>query len=72
MASPNLDNKGIAADVQPTDSSQGTAEKVFDDGVSHVPEKYRGTNADQHDMAVLGKKQVLRVRNSLRSHYGQC
>jgi hypothetical protein len=27
---------------------------------SNVPTKYRGTAADQHDMAVLGKKQVLR------------
>ena len=27
---------------------------------SHIPEKYRGTSADKHDMAVLGKKQVLR------------
>ena len=25
-----------------------------------VPERYRGTTADQYDMAVLGKKQVLR------------
>ena len=27
---------------------------------SHIPEKYRGTAADQHDMKMLGKKQVLR------------
>ena len=27
-----------------------------------IPMKYRGTAADQRDMAVLGKKQVLRVR----------
>lgn len=26
----------------------------------HVPVKYRGTQADRHDMLVLGKKQVLR------------
>ena len=25
-----------------------------------VPERYRGTTADQYDMVVLGKKQVLR------------
>ena len=33
-----------------------------DDGVvsTNVSEKYRGTAADQHDMRVLGKKQVLR------------
>lgn len=34
---------------------------IFDNSVSHVPEKYRGTSADMHDMSVLGKKQVLRV-----------
>lgn len=27
---------------------------------SNVPEKYRGTTTDHHDMLVLGKKQVLR------------
>lgn len=27
---------------------------------NNVPEKYRGTATDQHDMLVLGKKQVLR------------
>ena len=29
-------------------------------GESTVPERYRGTLADHHDMIVLGKKQVLR------------
>lgn len=38
---------------------------VFDDSISHVPQRYRGTSADQHDMNVLGKKQVLRVRRIL-------
>lgn len=37
---------------------------VFDDSVSHIPQKYRGTPADQHDMDILGKKQVLRVRST--------
>lgn len=33
-----------------------------EDVVSHtVPAKYHGTRADQQDMVVLGKKQVLRV-----------
>lgn len=33
-----------------------------EDVVSHtVPTKYHGTRADQQDMIVLGKKQVLRV-----------
>lgn len=30
-----------------------------------VPAKYHGTRADQQDMIVLGKKQVLRVRVKL-------
>lgn len=34
--------------------------KRFEYDVS-VPAKYRGTTADQRDMAMLGKKQVLRV-----------
>jgi hypothetical protein len=29
-----------------------------------IPMRYRGTSADQRDMAVLGKKQVLRVRTA--------
>jgi hypothetical protein len=35
--------------------------QVYDDNVVHVAEKYRGTTTDEADMAVLGKKQVLRV-----------
>lgn len=31
------------------------------EGDENVPAKYRGTTADQRDMAMLGKKQVLRV-----------
>lgn len=38
------------------------APDVFDDSISHVPDKYKGTDADRHDMNILGKKQVLRVR----------
>lgn len=35
---------------------------IGDDAVvsTHIPEKYRGTSVDRHDMHVLGKKQVLR------------
>lgn len=29
---------------------------------SHIKIKYMGTDADRHDMVVLGRKQVLRVR----------
>ena len=37
-----------------------------EDAVSHtIPAKYQGTRADQQDMMVLGKKQVLRVCTSL-------
>lgn len=36
---------------------------VKEDVISNtVPAKYHGTRADQQDMIVLGKKQVLRVR----------
>lgn len=63
MASLHLNNKDIA-DVELTEArgmSESNAAKVFDDGISHVPEKYRGTSADKRDMTVMGKKQVLRV-----------
>ena len=33
---------------------------VFDSSISNVAAKYRGTDSDAHDMAMLGKKQVLR------------
>lgn len=36
-----------------------TVDKEADD--SGIPSRYRGTAADQRDMIVLGKKQVLRV-----------
>lgn len=42
-------------------TSSPTTRELFDDGISNVPEKYRGTAADRHDMAVMGNKQVLRV-----------
>ncbi|KAK4574837.1 hypothetical protein LTR86_001679 [Recurvomyces mirabilis] len=34
--------------------------EVLDDRSGHVPQQYRGTSADQHDMNILGKQQVLR------------
>jgi len=37
-----------------------------EDASNNVPAKYHGTRADQQDMIVLGKKQVLRVRVNLR------
>lgn len=33
-----------------------------------VPTKYHGTAADARDMAILGKKQVLRVWPTTRAH----
>lgn len=45
-------------------SSSPVGAKAFVETVSNVPERYRGTSADQHDMSVMGKKQVLRVRLS--------
>jgi len=57
------------ADVELSEASatspNGT--KVFDDNVSHVPEKYRGTAADRRDMTIMGKKQVLRVSVPINS-----
>jgi hypothetical protein len=41
--------------------SDAGSPKIFDEGVSNVPAKYRGTDADKRDMTNLGKKQVLRV-----------
>lgn len=65
MASLHFNNK-TSADVELT-ATAGTSSPdetpMFDDNVSHVPEKYRGTPADKQDMAILGKEQVLRVGN---------
>ena len=63
MASLHIDDKQVPnvglAETSSSSSPQGTS-NVFDERISHVPEKYRGTSADEHDMSVLGKKQVLR------------
>lgn len=42
-------------------ASSPTSAKAYENSASNVPERYRGTSADKHDMDVLGKKQVLRV-----------
>ena len=47
----------ISALVQPP---EGRPSK--EDAAHTVPAKYHGTRADQQDMVMLGKKQVLRVR----------
>ncbi len=61
MPSLHLNDK-TAADVE---LREPAVTSVFDDEISHVPQKYHGTSSDKHEMAVLGKKQVLRVRNLL-------
>lgn len=39
------------------------SQEKFDDTGNPVAEKYKGTDADRHDMAVMGNRQVLRVGN---------
>jgi hypothetical protein len=66
-------NHGKTATVELTDTqstpSPNGAEK-FDDNGNPVAEKYRGTDADRHDMAVMGNRQVLRVGHPHRHHSG--
>ena len=59
----HLNNKElVGANVHETSGTTSPNDpKVFDDKVSNVPQRYRGTDSDKHDMMVLGKKQVLRV-----------
>lgn len=59
MAALHLNNKDTV-NVGTTEAGLGSP-KVFDESISNVPAKYRGTDADRRDMTVLGKKQVLRV-----------
>lgn len=40
----------------------GSSDWEKEDVAGSVPLKYRGTQADKRDMAILGKDQVLRVR----------
>lgn len=64
MTSLHLSNKEQTA-VQLNDASGADSppiEAIYDNDISHVSEKYRGTAADVRDMSVLGKKQVLRVK----------
>ena len=59
MASMHIDHDKRAANVSAISSPR--SEDVFDDRFGHVDERYRGTNNDVHEMAMLGKKQVLKV-----------
>lgn len=49
--------------------SSGNGTPIYDQNISAVASKFRGTSADEHDMAILGKKQVLRV-SALRNMLG--
>lgn len=42
---------------------QSSDDVHVEDFAATVADKWRGTAADKHDMAVLGRAQVLRVRN---------
>lgn len=61
MPSLHLDDKNRAS-FEATEAGNGISPngRVFDNSISHVQERYRGTDADKRDMTVLGKKQVLR------------
>ena len=52
---PDGDNKDRAV-VETFDLSEGT----------HIEAKFMGTAEDRHDMIVMGRKQVLRVRRPSR------
>ena len=62
MASMHLDDKaaGSIGDAEVLPEYISSSDDVFDERISHVAAQYRGTETDQHDMTVLGKKQVLR------------
>ena len=63
MASLHLSNKEQTAfQLREASGTYPPSTEVFDNDISHVHEKYRGTAADARDMSALGKKQVLRVR----------
>lgn len=53
--------EAIAMPVHDTDGYDLDDLKAFNVDAT-IPDRYRGTVADQRDMQTLGKKQVLRVR----------
>jgi len=58
--SATMDQKKEVPDVSENPLEEGRVEeKDLDNGI--VTSKYRGTDADKHEMLVMGKKQVLRV-----------
>jgi len=62
MTSLLLDDKNVTDRRQHSVAQSSRVVNVFDHDISHVAEKYRGSAADEHDMTMLGKKQVLRVQ----------
>jgi len=61
---PDLDSKDnmniLSAPGEPPE--EGPSKEY---GAHTVPAKYHGSRADQQDMVMLGKKQVLRVRMAI-------
>ncbi len=68
-------NNRRSADVgltEPTGTFSPNSANIYDDRISHAPDKYRGTSADERDMTAMGKKQVLRVGGLLRLVRSRC
>ncbi|KAF1956444.1 amino acid transporter-like protein [Byssothecium circinans] len=64
MISRHVDDKDAISTSAPITSL------VFDEKISIVPQKYHGTDADRHEMHMLGKKQVLRRNFSFLTMLG--
>jgi hypothetical protein len=60
----HVDDKHMREAHSSDSASSPRVDAVYgdDDGHGHVKQKFRGTEADRHEMAVMGKKQVLRAR----------
>jgi len=54
----HLHKDTVAVELTEAGATSSNGGKAFDNTVA---EKYRGTSADQHEMSVMGKQQVLRV-----------
>jgi choline transport protein len=56
---PESESPGFAV-AEGSGYQQYDKQDAFPSAVTTIPEKYKGTRADQDDMVLLGKKQVLR------------
>lgn len=56
---PESKSPGLAV-AEGSDYQQYDKQNAFPIAATTIPEKYKGTRADQDDMMLLGKKQVLR------------